>query len=553
MMMKMKKQVESTVNCWLDRLISEVAIPMISALVVVGLWSNAVVHDRNMDDMNQTILIIATLGACTPAGHVVSTVSAVGEACFDPVSYGAIPNDGISDRPAMQAAADAAALASLSSGVQRVCIGAGVWDCSRAPVGSYNRNACVSVHGGAVMFSGVGPATVIRLAGDQDQGDIVVLSHDPDSSGGVQDLTVDTSDAFDTSEQTHAMGTTGVCRPDHCRPITDLSYRRVVCLHPKRAGERKGDCIRLLGNTAPGADGSPGTGIYGVTIEDNVFKKCARSGIQPQRGVHGMVIHQNEFWCDQPVHGEATGGSSPHENVGAEIAGNVFHGAELDGTPFQGDYDIELSGPPGSGPYEGIRIHGNVGTRGIDLYRTSGAEVYETAMFATMRGPRGVIEVGNRCDGLHVRDIVVERRGSDGPLMRLISRSGALCSGVTVENSMLIQATHGSGIYAESVSDLVIDRSLFAWSVPSGPDLSGVYVRGTVSPVTGVVVKSTWFSGPLDVAIRLAGSPEGIGTAHIIGNMARGRGALVCGGAAGLVEYTMNDLGPPSCSAVMVP
>jgi len=551
--MMMKKQVETSVNSWLDRLLSEVALPAISALVVVGLWSHTMEHDRKMDDMNQTIMIISAVCACTPAGHSVSTTSAIGDACFDPVTYGAIPNDGVSDRQAIQAAADAAALASLTSGMQRVCLGAGTWDCSRAPIGSYNRAACVSVHGGAVMFAGVGPGTVVRLAGDQDQGDIVVLSHDPDSSGGVQDLTIDTSAAFDTSEQTHAMGTTGACQLNHCRPITNLSYRRTVCVHPKRAGERKGDCIRLLGNTAPGADGSPGTGIYGVTIEDNVFKQCARSGIQPQRGVHGLVIRNNEFWCDQPIHGEATGGSAPHENVGADITGNVFHGAELDGAAFPSDYDIALSGPPGSGPYEGIRIHGNTGTRGFYLYRTSGAEVYDTALFATMRGAGGVLEVGNRCDGLDLRNLVVERRGADGPIVRLISRPGALCDGVTVENATLIQATHGSGIYAESVSDLVVDRSLFAWAAPAGPDLAGVYVRGTVAPVTGVVVKSTWFSGPLDVAVRLAGAPAAIETTHIIGNLARGRGVLACGGSAGLVEYTQNDFGPLSCSAVMVP
>ena len=60
---------------------------------------------------------------------------------------------------------------------------------------------------------------------------------------------------------------------------------------------------------------------------------------------------------------------------------------------------------------------------------------------------------------------------------------------------------------------------------------------------------------PKHSMLRPAASPAAIGTSHIIGNMARGRGVLACGGAAGvgMVEYTQNDFGPASCSAVMVP
>lgn len=550
--MKREVQFNNDVPSWLARVLAVVVL-----LMFMSAWFTLPFLKRKkspmMGNMKESVLIITAL-ACSQPGRAPGGVVSVGltSACIDPVAYGAIPDDGISDRVAIQDAVDAAVAAAQTAGPQRVCMGIGTWDCSRAPVGSYNRNACVSVHGGAVTIAGAGPGTVIRLAGDQNQADIVVISHDPDSSGGVQDLTVDTTDAFDTSEQTHAMGTTGVCSAPHCKPITNLSYLRVNCVSPARAGERKGDCIRLLGNVAPSADGQPGTGIYGVTIENSVFRDCARSGIQPQRGVHGLVIRNNEFWCDQPIHGEATGGSAPHENVDADITGNVFHETRWTGDAFQGDYDVALSGPPGSGPYENIRIHGNQGARGIYLYRTAGAELFDTALFATMRGAGGVLEVGNRCDGTRVHDVTIERRGAPGPVVRLISRPGALCSGVTVENTTLIQATQASGIYAESVSNLTVDRSLLVWTKPApGPDYAGVHMRGTVAAVANMTVRSTWFSGQIDVAVRLAGAPAAIGTAHIIGNQARGHAALVCGGDLGLVEYTQNDFGSLSCSAVV--
>ena len=54
--------------------------------------------------------------------------------CYDPTDFspGAVPNDEIDDRPAGQAAIDAAAAA----GGGRVCFGPGRWRLSRAPAGS---------------------------------------------------------------------------------------------------------------------------------------------------------------------------------------------------------------------------------------------------------------------------------------------------------------------------------------------------------------------------------------------------------------------------------
>lgn len=472
--------------------------------------------------------------------------------CFDPAAYGAIPNDGISDRVALQAAADAAVAA---GGEQTVCIGAGIWDCSKAPLGSYNRAACVSVHAGNVTFAGAGQAaTTIRLAGDQGNADILLVSFDPGSAGGVQDLTTDTTDAFNTSEQTHALGTTGICSGAGCKPIGPLKFQRITCIHPPAPdGRRKGDCIRLLGDRPPSAT-APGTNIYGAVIDQVTFASCARSCIQPQRGVHDLVITRSEFWGDQPIHGESTGGSQPGENTNAEVSYNVFHAKSPTGDRWASDYDIAMSGPPGGGPYEGIKIHHNTGERGYYLYRTSGLEVFATNIDGDMRATTGILEVGNRCDDSNVHDVVLHRRGVGGPLIRFTTRDATSpCAGARVADSVLIQHSVGHGIHAESVSGLQLQRVTMVWTAPA-PNHAALWTRATVSRIDNLDVRDTWVHGPVGTAILLSAAPYGFGPASISGSLARGNGSgLKCIGGGGYsgVQYTASQLGSVSCPWVL--
>jgi len=498
--------------------------------------------------MKSLVWVLCCL-ACEPAKSYATvesstTSQAIGTGCFDPAAYGAIPSDGISDRPALQAAADAAMAA---GGAQTVCLGPGIWDCSKAPLGSYNRAACVSVHSGTITFAGAGTAfTTMRLAGDQGNADIVMVSHDPGSAGGVQDMTFETSDATNTSEQTHAMGTTGLCSPGNCKPIGPLLYQRLVIHHPRPAdGRRKGDGIRLLGD-------SPAVAIHGVVIANVAFTSCARSCIQPQRGVHGLVIRDSEFWAQQPIHGESSGGSVPLEDEDADIYSNTFHTTELDGAPLPTDYDIALSGPPGSGPYDRIRIHSNVGSRGYYLYRTSNLEIYDTFISVNMHTPGGVIEVGNRCDSTSIHGVTLQRSGVAGPLIRLTTRDASACSNARVADSVLVQNTQGHGIHAESVDGLQVERVTMVWGVPA-PDHAGVWHRATTVRINSMTVHDSWMAGPVGTAVTLSSTPGGIGIAHVIDNRARGNvaGLRCLGNAVTSVEYTLNQLGSVSCPYVL--
>src|SRR4051812_4559498 len=193
----------------------------------------------------RALLVTAAIAALSLGTAFVVSAAAVPRAgsgpggCFDPVAFGAVPDDGVDDRAPVQAAIDAASAA----GGGTVCLGSGRWRVSRAPVGSYDRFAALSTHGAHLTFSGTGPGTVIELVGDQQAGAVSVLSLDPGASDiTVSQLTIDTSATTNTDEQTHAIAIgSGVCAGATCSmPVADVTVRDVVFAHPATPGFRKG-------------------------------------------------------------------------------------------------------------------------------------------------------------------------------------------------------------------------------------------------------------------------------------------------------------------------
>src|SRR5262249_35424710 len=174
-------------------------------------------------------LLLILLIALTPK----ATAAMPGpKGCYDPVDFGAIPNDGVSDQVPAQQALDAA---SAIGG--RVCFGAGVWTMTRAPVGSYNRFGALSTHGKHVEISGEGPSTVLSIGGDQAGGTTFVISLDPGASDiRLRDFVIDTSGMTNTDEQTHAIAIgTGVCTIANgtcSMPVVDVSVERIRFVHP---------------------------------------------------------------------------------------------------------------------------------------------------------------------------------------------------------------------------------------------------------------------------------------------------------------------------------
>lgn len=458
-------------------------------------------------------------------------------ACQDPVSFGAVPNDELSDRAAIQSAISVA-----TSGPDggTVCIGAGRWTLEKPPINSYNRFAALSTHSpNPLVIKGAGPETVLQLSGDQGAETTIVISIDPGAQHvRVEDLTIDTTDATNTDEQTHAIGTSGVCSDATCLPIKDIKVENVRFKHPRNTEARKGDCIRLLGN-------EPATEVYDVRIVGNHFEDCARSAIELQRGLHGVVIADNTIYCescDQQIDGEATGGGW---DFGVVISNNTI----TSGPNVQGDFAIALTS------VDGASVSGNQLDRGLALYRTQRVVISSNVIktVATETDDGGTIRLRNICNGNIVANNTINRAGTPGPLVSVEYQVNA-CVGATISGNILVQGTPRWAVYGSSFSDGVISSNIIEHVVPA-PGYSSIYNRALI-PVTGLVISNNAIKGDVAHAVRLQAHPSTIGSGVVLtGNTAIGPPVgLFCedGGFIAPITSSGNAWGPANLGSAAI-
>lgn len=399
-----------------------------------------------------------------------------------------------SARPMLQSALDAVC------GGGTVTVPAGRWVLDRAPAGSYNRFAALSTHCNDIMIRGVGPESVLALEGDQGGQSIAVISIDPGAAHiRVADLTIDTSAATNTDEQTHAIATSGVCSGSTCQPIRDVSIERVTFRHPRtEALHRKGDCIRLLGN-------SDTTRLIGTRIVGNDFAECARSAIMIQRGVTDLVIAGNTLNAVKTcIDGEATGGYDAR----ITITGNAFR--------------------PGCSPSlsltntTGATVVGNTMASGVTVYRSTGVAIMGNTVTQEATGDTGTIDVANVCDGLAISGNTIVRTGAMGPVIKLAPHSGGICQHAAITGNSITQQTAAWGIYLESVSAVAVTGNQLTFA--SAPAYSGIYERSVLAaPITGVIVANNLISGPLTYGVQLHASPGQFGAGVVVkDNLATG-------------------------------
>jgi len=425
--------------------------------------------------------------------------------CYDPVDFGATPDDpSDDDRPASQSAIDEAAAA----GGGRVCFPAGRFRLTRAPAGSRNRFAALSVHDAHIEIVGAGPATTLEVSGDAGGGALYVLSLDPGSSDiGVRDLTIDTSALVNTDEQTHAIQIgsgigTGL--------VQDVQLERVRFAHPSSSdGSRKGDCVRLLGNT-------PESAVSRVTIRGMHFTTCARSGIGIQRNVVDVIIDSNQFVqaTDQDIDSEPTGTG---QNGSMTITGNVFHD---DPAVAQGDFSVTLGGS--GGPMSRVTLANNVfHGRGVLSYRSADTIISGNTFDVQYESADAVIDTENVATRVTISGNTIRRNGSAGACISSTHQSGGVPSHLQIVNNTCENATGGHGIDIESGAELTIAGNGIAWSGPA-PNAVGVRFRSVIQAGNGLLIANNRFGGGGSAAILLAASPFPIGAVSIVGNLATG-------------------------------
>lgn len=412
--------------------------------------------------------------------------------CLDPVAFGALPNDGISDRVAIQQAIDAAP----SNGCVRLAPGR--WRLDRAPYGSSNQWAGLSIRNKGLTLYGAG--AVLESYGDMQLGTMYVVSVDPSAERITLDgLTIDTTGMYNTHEQTHALTIgSGECSSalGTCNPIRDVRIERFTCLHPYGVqGQRKGDCIRLLGNNTA-------TKVENVTIQGFTCRSAARSCIGIQRGVYTLRILDSFFASDdvdQAIDGEATGAGDAAYDYDVTIRGNAF----ADGSNTQGDWAVTLTNVRGAIVEDNTFLR-----RGIKLYRVEDVVVRNNRIDATMTSGAGVIESANTCDRCRIEDNTIKRHGIAGYGIYMAPQSGAYPTGVRVLRNTLVLDGNSVGVYANSPSKLTVEGNDISWTGPA-PSGIGIFVGAISRHVFGAQIRNNRIEGEsIQAAVRVIAYPD---------------------------------------------
>jgi len=318
--------------------------------------------------------------------------------------------------------------------------------------------------------------------------------------------------------------------------------RDVTFVHPHVGTERKGDCIRLLGNT-------PATKVERVTIVGSSFTDCARSGIGVQRNVISLAVLGNHFGGnigDTAFDAEATGGSDD----GLRLAGNSFADSTV-------TFSASLTN------YAHAIVTGNTFSgRGLSLYRSQDILVTGNTFDVTEASGAGVIDAENVADGVKIDGNVIRRHGVAGPAIKVTPHSGGIPNRVSISNNTIVADGNADAIYAESVRNLGVRDNDITFTSPA-PDGSGIHLDAISGPIDQAMITGNTIAGPLTArggntyyaAVRLAARPATISGVTVALNSTRGAiRSLDCSQTGGSFPQPIISLGnrwtvAPTCPA----
>jgi hypothetical protein len=482
---------------------------------------------------------IAPLGGCAGSADTETSQAAF----IDPRDLGAFPDDGLDDRPGVQAAIDLA----CAQGGGDVYLGPGTWDLTRSPPGTYNHFAALSLHCARVSIHGAGAyATKLKMSGDMGSSTAYVIALDPGTDRvSLSDFTIDTEATFNQDEQSHAIAIgTAICAGALCvTPVSNVTVERVDFIHPISAdGSRKGDCVRVGGNI-------PESEARNIKLLDLNFLDCARSGYAGQRNANHVTVSRCFF------DGDHIGGSmADNEATGGGWAqGFVFTDNTLVRTLPGGDtYGLSIT----SQTHFVVSNNVFVG-RGMNIFRGSDGEVSNNVFDATdqLLQP-GVIDLGNVAERIHITNNSIRRRGLDGALIKVRPASGGFATGLVIAGNTGGNETAGPAIFLDSARNTVIsDNALQGNRQPNG---IGIYVLAGGRQVEGLAISSNSLDGFAHSGVRLDPGPHPVVAVTVTGNTSRNSGpGLRCDDPAlwppGSLTAGLNNWSTPQLCAPAVP
>jgi len=471
-----------------------------------------------------TAALVVLASSCVDTGDPTATTTQ--DVTLAGCATTAIPNDGLDDRAAIQAALDGQGCAYLPAGVYDISTPLGTPTVRRP-------NSIIALAAGRSLF-GDGATSILRFHGDAQQQDWYGVGILGDFAQ-VHDLGFETSTLTGTSEQTHAIRING---PVMSPVVRDNSFD-----HPVRTGQAGGDCIQLVGY-------APAKLITGARITHNHFNHCDRSGVAVHSGTVGLVISDSDFHDtgDQDIDLEGTG-----DITGTTIARNT-----IDVGPHpQGGTAIHVVSMSGASI-----IDNTLNGRGILVYSCDHCLIsHNTITRDGAQDAGAVIEVIKASTDMTISDNTLTRlpTASAAAVLRFVPHNSGTPAGIRVIHNTLNQGTASNVVFNEGTVDLVLADNAVNYTA-SASGMRGFNIQAsTAIRTTRIVATGNAFSGPLFAAISVSGSYAGTGAITAINNTtdAAVLGGLRCenitaaGMVLGPVIVSQNTWPAPICGTLV--
>lgn len=412
--------------------------------------------------------------------------------------FGAVPDDGIDDRAAIQLAIDGGC-AMFSGGEYTVLT---------PPMP--RSIAMLTFPPNTEMYGNGATETVIKFSGDPQRVDWRGIQLNSNAHLHHLTLAVDTPPGS-TDEQTHVVRADG--------PLHDIEIDHTICDNPVVVNSKKGDCYQFVGYE-PRID-SPDRTIWNVNIHHNTVKRAARSGVGIHSGIHGTLvgghytsrIHNNLFLdtSDQDVDEEGSYLEAGLPSIdGIEIDHNTFEHIPNPLTPHA--VSMVYSGH--------TWFHDNVlNGRGIIVDGCFDCEFYNNTVIQAVPAvvPAVILRRYIVNVTLHDEKYIREESAGVGSVLDFSQLVTGYPLNVKVEDSSLVQRAQGNILYSfGSVGLSVVSTTLDYQRPTETPTFFGIDLSGSaVTRTDNITLRRVSMLGPLKSPVRLNGGYAGAGNLHM--------------------------------------
>lgn len=428
------------------------------------------------------------------------------QSCPNARFYGAIPNDGLDDRGALQAG--------LSQGC--LILEAGTYDVISpgAPL--------------VVTFElfGTGPGTLILFTGSASNRDWRGL----ELQGGswVHDLTVDAHLMTDVTQQSpvlHVFGPQVGVRVDH-----------LTCLSSTRAG----DCLQSVGY-------APDKWVKGLVVSHVKMLDCRRSCIAIHSGLDGFELdHLTMMATDQEIDMEGSGdikNGNIHDNV---VTIHPGHQSSIAFSLYEAS-NLEVH-------------HNTLIGKGMQLFGCSSCFLHDNRVTQTLDASGvGLIDIMKDSYGVRMQDEVYVREAtaSGGSVVRTTPRGSVTPGNIVVIDSTFVLSSGGSFVNAMGTVGLRVEHSYLTYS-GSLTGVVGVSSTGSNSVRGDTYVSHVLFDIPSGTGVYTSSSYAGMAAVNVTDSQApsvsigfRCDSPFTGSQITGPVTYSNNVMPTPMCTMVI--